>query len=372
MSWKTFVCVALTAWTVASGSAAAPTLPDAAALHDTLQFLARKHGICNVSAAVVQNRQVRAVAAAQGCAADVPLAPDAVFEAASLSKPVFAYAVLKLVQAGKMALDAPVMNYLPGGYVHRFHPYGIDSPTDLVQDPRLQAVTVRMALNHTAGLPNWSSGPLAFDFLPGQRWQYSGEGYALLQRAVEAVTHENLAAYMTRAVFEPLGMRHSAYTRQPGLEKYTVPGTTRDGTPLKPWPFQVPVAAFTLYTSAPDYGAFLAALLDDAPTLRQIVAAPVPVDARLKLAWGQGWGLENRGSELFIWQWGNNPGYRAFVMASPQTGNGFVMFSASDKGLDLAEPLGQFLLPGPHPAFKFPLLREGLDQLLCESLDICL
>ncbi|MGC5271584.1 serine hydrolase, partial [Salmonella enterica] len=79
---------------------------------------------------------------------------DSIFEAASLSKPVFAYAVLKLVQTGKMDLDAPVLQYLPEGYLHQAQPYRETSKTERVTDPRLQDITVRMALNHTSGLPN--------------------------------------------------------------------------------------------------------------------------------------------------------------------------------------------------------------------------
>lgn len=342
-----------------------------ASLHVTLQQLAIRYGICNVTAAVIRNREVQSVEAIQGCAGEPPLAPESVFEAASLSKPVFAYAVLKLVQQGRMDLDTPVLKYLPDGYEHRFQAYLPDSKTDRVSDPRLQAVTVRMALNHTTGLPNWADGPLIFAGKPGEKWEYSGEGYVLLQHAVEAVTHKNLDDFMAHQVFQSLGMTHSAYKYKPEFEQYIVPGSNRDGVAMKPWPFRVPVAAFTLYTSARDYGQFLAALLKDEPILRQIVASPVPVNPKLNLAWGLGWGIEQDKDDVSIWHWGNNPGYRAFVMASPRSGNGFVMFTNSDNGLAIAEPFGEKILPGPHPVYRFHLLREGLANLLCETLGVC-
>ncbi len=354
-----------------AAAARAPHDPAAIPLHEALQGLATKYGVCSVAVAVIKDRQVHAVDAARGCEPGPALAPDSVFEAASLSKPVFAYAVLKLVQEGKLDLDAPVMKYLPAGYEHRFHPHLANSATDNVADPRLQAVTVRMALNHTSGLPNWAGGPLAFDLPPGQKWHYSGEGYALLQRAVESVTGERLDAFMARRVFEPLGMAHSGYTRQARFEKQIVRGTTKDGNPRTSWPFTVPVSAFTLYTSAQDYGRFLAALLRDEQVLAQVTGSPVPVNPKLGRAWGLGWGMERRQDGLFLWHWGNNPGYRAFVMASPTSGDGFVMFTGSDAGLALAEPLGNRILGGPHPAFRFHLLRDGLASLLCESIDVC-
>ncbi|HQC95531.1 MAG TPA: serine hydrolase domain-containing protein [Aquabacterium sp.] len=340
-------------------------------LQDRLQRLATRYGICKVTAAVVQDRELRFVTAAQGCAADEALTPDSIFQAASLSKPVFAYAVLKLAQQGKIDLDAPLLQYLPGGYEHRREPHLPDSPADRVSDPRLRAVTARMVLNHTAGLPNWAGGPLHFIGNPGQRWEYSGEGYVLLQRAVEAVTRQDLDEVMGREVFRPIGMTHSAYTSRPELDKHIVAGSTRDGARLEPWSFRAPVSAFTLYTSARDYGLFLAALLKDEVSLRQIVASPVGVDPKLKLGWGLGWGLEADQGDVFLWHWGNNPGYRAFVMASTRLGNGFVMFTNSDNGLTLAEPFGEAAMPGQRSVYRSPLLREGFARLLCETFGVC-
>ena len=347
---------------------AAPPPP----LHARLQQLADRYDICDVAVATVRRGVLQAVDTVHGCATPAVQAQEKVFEAASLSKPVFAYAVLKLVQRGKMDLDAPILRYLPDGYRHRHFAHLSDSPVDRVSDPKLATVTVRMALNHTAALPNWSGGPLAFDGTPGARWQYSGEGYLLLQRAVEAVTGQDLATFMQAAVFGPLGMTHSAWTREPRLEQHIVPGWDVYGNVMPPSPFREPVAAYSLYTSAEDYGRFLAALLQDQAMLRQITAAPVTASTKLKLSWGLGWGLEQEGDELYLWHWGNNPGYRAFVMTAPHTGDGFVLFTNSEKGLALAEPVGQAILPEAHPVFRFHLLRDGLANWVCDVVDICL
>jgi CubicO group peptidase (beta-lactamase class C family) len=294
-----------------------------------------------------------------GCAAPSTSASprEPVFQAASLSKPLFAYAVLKLVREGKLDLDAPVLTYLPQGYSHKHYPWAADSPVDRVADARLGAITVRMALSHTSGLPNWAGGPLELDRQPGGAWRYSGEGYVLLQRAVETVTGEPLDKYMRRAVFDPLGMTRSAYTSEARLAPFVAAGMDDYGNAVKPALFMEPVAAFSLYTSAADYARFLAALLNDERMLAAIVAAPVPVDAKLDLSWGLGWELERIGADVFLWHWGNNPGYKAFVMASPRSGDAFVLFTNSDKGMALAEPIGNDVLPGPHPVFGFSLLH---------------
>lgn len=342
-----------------------------ASLQDRLRLLANRYGICDVAVAVIRNRELQSVDTAHTCADEPSWSQESVFEAASLSKPVFAYAVLKLVQQGKLDLDAPVLKYLPNGYAHRYVAVRADSKIDQVSDPKLSEVTVRMALNHTSGLPNWSDGPLFFNNKPGVKWQYSGEGYVLLQRAVEAVTGENLADFMRRTVFNPLGMTHSAYTRQANLENHLVRGSDSFGSVLTSYPLREPVAAFTLYTSAGDYGRFLVTLLKDDRILAQIVESPVPVSHKLDLSWGLGWGLEQNRGALSLWHWGNNSGYRNFVMASPRTGDGFVMFTNSDKGLSLAEPVGNAILPGPHPVYRFHLLHGDIAIFLCETLDIC-
>lgn len=142
---------------------------------------------------------------------------------------------------------------------------------------------------------------------------------------------------------------------------------------MRPFPFKVPVAAFTLYTSAKDYGLFLATLLNDERSLKQIIDSPIPVNPKLDLSWGLGWGLERKPDDVVIWHWGNNPGYRAFAMASTKSGDGSVMLTNSDVGLALAKPFGDQVLPdGPHKVFRFHLLREGLSKLLCETFDVCL
>jgi CubicO group peptidase (beta-lactamase class C family) len=338
---------------------------------EKLKALSTKHHVCAVAVAVVKNRKLDSMDSASGCQPTLNLKSDSVFQAASLSKPVFAYAVLKLVAQGKLELDAPVVKYLPQGYRHQFNPLKVE-PSDLVTDPRIQAVTVRMALNHTSGLPNWASGALSFDSTPGTKWSYSGEGYVLLQRAVEAVTGEPLDRFMTSQVFKPLGMENSSFVRNERTAQNLLPGTKANGVPRKKMEFQNPIAAFTLTTTASDYGKFLVAVLSDAQVLEQITTSPVTVDSSLSINWGLGWGLERTQDNLYIWQWGNNPGYRAFVIASVRTGDGFVMLTNSENGLELAEPIAKTILPDDHKLFRSPMLGGDIINMLCNTLSLCL
>lgn len=130
-----------------------------------------------------------------------PVEDATLWEAASLSKPVFAYVVLQLVDRGELALDAPLVTYARPAY--------------LGQSPWIERITVRDVLRHTTGLPNWRKDPaserLEPAVAPGTRIDYSGEAFVWLQLAVEAVTGESLDQTMHRLLFVPAGMRDSSY-----------------------------------------------------------------------------------------------------------------------------------------------------------------
>lgn len=352
--------------------------PDAglapAAPAERLAHLAQQHHVCGAAVAVVQQRELQSVTTASGCDPALQVKSDSVFQAASLSKPVFAYAVLKLVQQGHLALDAPVLQYRPQGYRHAFDPLqpGPAGQSDEVTDARLRAVTVRMLLQHTAALPNWASGPLRFEGTPGERWAYSGEGYVLLQRAVEAVMRRPLDEIMQVQVFNPLGMARSSYRWTPQIGEHLLPGTKANGARRKGVLLQQPVAAFSLYTTVEDYARFVIALLRDPALLATTADSPVDVDTRLNLSWGLGWGLEQSADGVHLWQWGNNPGYRAFVLAVPGSGDGLVLLTNSDAGLKLVEPLVRANVPGEHKVLRSPFLTAGVIDALCEVLRVCL
>jgi len=97
-----------------------------------------------LSMAVIHDRQATALTAVgvRNSLDRAAVDQQTIFAAASLSKPLFAYAVLQLVDAGKLAFDTPLSLHVP------------DYVTD---DPRAAAVTVRHVLSHTSGLPNWRS-----------------------------------------------------------------------------------------------------------------------------------------------------------------------------------------------------------------------
>lgn len=155
---------------------------------------------------------------------DATVKPDTPFRIASLSKPITAAAVLKLVEQQRLDLDRPILDYVP---LDRL-PKGTQ-----VADARWKRVTVRHCLQHRSGMDRDKSGdpivmlkeikqtfglpyPIppaavvgfalgrALDFDPGERYAYSNVGYLLLGRAIEAVTGKTYEASINQAVLKPL------------------------------------------------------------------------------------------------------------------------------------------------------------------------
>jgi len=131
--------------------------------------------------------------------------PDTLFEAASLSKVVMAVAVHDMVRDGLIDLDRPVSEHVA-----------------FTNDPETRAITPRHLLSHSSGLPNWrdeAGEQLKSAFTPGSRFRYSGEGFVLLGRLVEAVTGKTAAQVVEARVLRPAGMSHSTYGWARGAER---------------------------------------------------------------------------------------------------------------------------------------------------------
>ena len=144
----------------------------------------------------------------------VTMRPEAAMRLASVSKQFTAVAVLQLVEAGRLRLDAALGTLDPG----------LTGP--------MAAVTVQQLLTHTSGIRNISSIPesraarrqdtdaaslmgwfqaLPLEFAPGTRFRYSNSNYIVLTHLIQHITSQSYADYMQQAIFAPLGMRHTRY-----------------------------------------------------------------------------------------------------------------------------------------------------------------
>jgi len=283
------------------------------------------------------------VTAGTGGADRGPVEHDTIFAAASLTKPVFAAGVMTLVDDGALELDRPLSEYLDEPY--------------LVEDDRAASITARMVLSHTTGFPNWrpgssdrvhpSHGALRLRWPPGTRWGYSGEGFSYLQHVVEQVCVVPVGDYLADAVFRPLGMTDSTFAWPEVDEPRLAIGHDENGGahPLFRPP-EAKAAAGGLFTTAPDYLRFLDHCLVHE---QRMFAQHAQIDD--ELAWGLGWGIEI-GEENAVWQWGNDPGYKNFVIGRPAPGVGLVIFTNGDRGAEVYTAVVRELLPGSHPSLE--------------------
>lgn len=283
----------------------------------------------------------------------------AIFQGASLAKPVVAALVLNLVLRKSLDLDQPLSELLPDGYVHRQNLFALGATpvVDAVPRDLLRKLSCRSLLSHTSGLPNWAaSGPLQLTFEPGERWQYSGEGFVLLQHVLHTVTGKRLQVLASEELFQPLGLRHSAFLLTDGMAEALVPGHAASGK-IHQLRFPFEIAAGSLYTTAPDYARFISSVIQDEHLLALVTQTQVPVPKAPNVFWGLGWGIERAADRSFIWHWGNNPGFRALAMADLRTKDAVVALSATETGMALAKTRVREVLPGPHPGLDLYLVQ---------------
>jgi CubicO group peptidase (beta-lactamase class C family) len=270
------------------------------------------------------------------------------FQAASVSKPVTAWGVLRLVEQGRIGLDEPVT-----GHLRRWRPPASPFPAD--------GITVRRLLSHTAGLSvhgyagqaadqplppieaslsGEAGGSFPVELLeaPGRRWLYSGGGYSVLQLLVEELSGRPFAEFMQAEVLERLGMSASSFRwrRTPA----TACPHDADGGRIPDFAFAEQAAA-GLVTTAPDLARFAAAALpgpDGEPPGRGVVG---PAGLRLALTaapgtegrWGLGYALGLLpGGDRLAYHEGANRGWRAGLALLPDRRAGIVVLANGDAG----------------------------------------
>jgi CubicO group peptidase (beta-lactamase class C family) len=202
-----------------------------------------------------------------------PLTTDTVMYGASLTKTVFAYSVMQLVDQGKLSLDKPIKDdldkplpsYGPDPvFPDKYGPY-----KDLADDARWEKITPRMALTHSTGFSNfWFIEPdrkLHVHFEPGTRFSYSGEGFILLQFVIE---HGRKAqglgldvGDLTKANFDRLGMTRTSLVWRDGFAGNFADGWNDRGQPQEHDRRSKPRAAGSMDTTISDLPKFIAALV---------------------------------------------------------------------------------------------------------------
>ncbi len=299
-----------------------------------------------------------------------PIHKETIFEAASLTKQLTAYVAHALHKEGKLDFDKPLNDYL-----------------DALTDPKAKTVTARHVLSHCSGFPNWrfeKGATLVPAWEPGSKWNYSGEGYVYLARVMEKIVDTAYGELLQQRIFDPLGMTNSSVMRLPERESQMATGHDRRGNvndttrqkkfwevakqldkPVNKWRYEdleilqekanqpklpnwmTPNAAASLCTTGPDYARFVLAAVKNPDYRKQ------QIKIRENLGWGLGWGIERAGGREYLWQWGDNGGYKNFVLIDPIAETGVFVFTNGDAGMRLCERIVNHITGIEHPAFLF-------------------
>jgi CubicO group peptidase (beta-lactamase class C family) len=295
-------------------------------------------GVASVAVAYVAGGEVRWTRAYGELSAGVPATPEALYNTASLAKPVVAELALRLAARGDIDLDEPMA-------AHWVDP-------DVADDPRHRQLTPRLVLSHRSGLPNWryeTGDVLRFIADPGTRFGYSGEGFEYLSRFLQEKLGAPLDTLVRRHLLQPLGMTSTAFTEQPWFSGRMARPHDEQGTELDPSVRTVPSAADDLYTTVGDYGAFLAAVMAEGalpaeisrqrdsihalqPQEMQGCVEAVTSECPQRVGFGLGWSIWEYDGETLFTHTGGDVGERTIAYYVPARQEGAVVFTNGANG----------------------------------------
>lgn len=274
--------------------------------------------------------------------------PATYFQIGSTSKIIAAWAVMSLVDEGKIELDAPVSRYLkrwklpPSKYslddvtVRRLlsHTAGVNVPSALgVSLPKYYPTLKELADGKIHGFENQK---IEVDQKPGKKFAYSAGGYEILQFMVEDVTGEPFAKFVEHRVLVPLGMTESRYNWSDTLESAVATPWDHEGKKVYPLLFYPAAAPAGLYSTVGDMTKFMLAhcSVDGQPPGRGVVT-PATLARMMRpdstaIRYGLGYEIVPVDDSVFPGHSGSNPGWKTNVLWIPRRGFAFIVMSNSD------------------------------------------
>ena len=276
---------------------------------------------------------------------------QSIFEGASLSKPIFAYFAMKMVDQGLLDLDKPLHEYLP-------HPAIVEESQEAYKQ-----ITPRMVLSHSTGFPNFSEGkPIQLAHEPGADFSYSGEAYQYLAAIIGQLNgvgwKDKFNAIFEEQVTTPLGMEHTSFLWNDYLAAHKVYGHNAEGQAtdngLGGWSGKTFNAFSSIHSEAAEYAKFIEAMLRreglSGATFEEMLATQNAFSPESELrqetgqtGWGLGFAQKQTPHGLMHLHTGNNHDFQAYTMFIPDLGYGLVLFTNCGKLLELLEGLEPIL-----------------------------
>jgi CubicO group peptidase (beta-lactamase class C family) len=322
-----------------------------------------KYSVPVIGVGIIENGQLKYSKVFGELQKGVPAPDNTIFEIASMIKPVVAIVTLKLVDAGQWDLDEPIAKY----WVE----------PDLLNDTLLRKLNTRHILSHQSGFPNWRHGKLKFEFEPGTKFQYSGEGFEYLRKGLERKFKKTLVQLSDSILFNPLGLKSTRYFFDKDMDTtlYAIP---HDGQGNK---IGISIskdrginAAALLLTTIEDYAKFMIYVMNGAglsPSLYNDMVRP-QVNVKEHISRGLGWGLvyDLPNDEFAIEHGGSNMGVKTQCVILPKSKRGVLIFTNGDNGLTICNNIvkesldnGQQILDFIYGAVDHPIIRLSNEEL---------
>lgn len=275
-----------------------------------------------------------------------PVDSTTLFEAASITKPVFAFAVQRLAERGIINLDTPLYRYLPYD--------------DIAYDERYKLITAKHVLTHRTGFPNWrwmnADQKLDLKFTPGEKYSYSGEGFEYLKLVIQKITGKKVEQVLQEEVIQPMGLYHTFFSRNDSLRQVVASGHFSMLPNYDELP-ETPGMAYSMHTEAKTFTRFMLYLLEQkglsAETYNTMFSKQSefnydPGDEKPKYPSYMGMSLE-----IGETPWGksfghsgNNGDFKCIFRVYKDLKTGYALFTNSDTSDMLLDAIGTFLVEG--------------------------
>ena len=254
---------------------------------------------------------------------------NTIWNVASLTKPITALVVLKLIDSGELGLDEPIYKYY------------IDP--NIKNDSRAKLLTPRIILSHQTGFTNnrenYEDGILKFEFKPGTKYQYSGEGYDYLRKVIENKFGKSIEQLASELIFRPLKMDNTSYVWHKKYESRIANWHTEIGETYKLKKQTKANGADDLLTTIEDYSKFVTYIINGADLSKKLQQEMVKNQVTINdyKYFGLGWWIDeniNTDNDFAMVHGGDDIGVHTIAFIIPKTKQGLVIFTNSDNGTD--------------------------------------
>lgn len=267
-----------------------------------------------------------------------PVDENTLFEAASITKPVFAFVVLRLADRNIIDLDKPLFEYLPFEQLEDY--------------PSYKKITARHVLIHRTGLPNWG---IEMINEPGEKYGYSGEGFEYLKRVVVKITGKPIEQILDEELINPNGLYHMEFSDNEELRKVVSDGhvsnhPTNWGIP------QEAGMAFSMHTEAKAFAKYALTILERKGLKPSTYSEFLKIHTESNPEfWNYPDKTEGAGLGIFIrktdfgdtfYHGGNNGDFKCQFEIYDKLKMGYIVYTNSDTGSELTMDAWQIFVEG--------------------------